>query len=285
MGTAMSKNFAQCVHDAVAEPWKLAVAPFKVAPRIYYVGNYWVGVYLIDTEEGLILIDAATLENAHLLVDSIYRLGFDPRNIKHIMISHFHFDHNGAAKVMRELTGGKIWMSKIDADLRTHPANLAINFAGEIPFNVPEHEVDCYYEEGKVMRFGSVSIQAILTPGHTPGATSFLISMPDENGKMLTAAMHGGVGPLTMSDETYAALGVGNLRQRFIEDCEKLKSYHVDIALPSHPSHGNLFERCGDDPTDYHRLIDETEWPKFLEERKQFIIQFDAEQKAKHTEN
>ena len=39
MGTAMSKNFNQLVHDAAAAPWNLAVEPFKVAPRIYYVGK------------------------------------------------------------------------------------------------------------------------------------------------------------------------------------------------------------------------------------------------------
>ena len=285
MGTAMSRNFNQLVHDAAVAPWNLAVEPFKVAPRIYYVGNVWVGAYLIDTEEGLILLDASVFETAYQLIDSIYQLGFNPHNIKHIMVSHFHFDHNGAAKALRELTGAKVWMSKTDADLRTHPSNLAIARGKDDPYslaNAMDHEVDCYYEEGKVMQFGSVTIQPILTPGHTPGAISFIITMPDENGKTLVAAMHGGVGPITMTDETYEELGVPNLRPRFIADCDELKKIHVDIAIPSHPSHGNLMERRGDDPKDYHKLVDETEWPKFLEERKQFIIKFDAEQKEKH---
>ncbi len=276
MGSAMSKNFSKCVHDALFAPWNLAVRPFRVAPRIYYVGNVWVGSYLVDTEVGLILIDCSVFETAHMLVDSIYQLGFDPHNIKHIMISHFHFDHNGAAKALRELTGAKVWMSKTDADLREHPANRAINQVDGAPFNAAFHEVDCFYEEGKVMQFGSVTIQPILTPGHTPGAVSFVITVPDEKGGKLVAAMHGGVGPITMSDETYQALGVPNLRPRFIADCDELKKIHVDIAIPSHPSHGNLFERHGDDPMDYSGLIDPTEWPKFLEERKQFVIQLET---------
>ena len=78
MGTAMSRNFNQLVHDAAVAPWNLAVEPFKVAPRIYYVGNVWVGAYLIDTEEGLILLDASVFETAYQLIDSIYQLGFNP---------------------------------------------------------------------------------------------------------------------------------------------------------------------------------------------------------------
>ena len=39
-------------------PWEVAVNPFKVAPHTWYVGNSWVGAYLIETSAGLILIDA-----------------------------------------------------------------------------------------------------------------------------------------------------------------------------------------------------------------------------------
>lgn len=281
MGTAMSPNFNDNVHNAVAAPWKLAVEPFRVAPRVYYVGNFWAGVYLIDTEEGLVLLDTAVFETAYLVLESIRKLGFDPYQVKHIMISHLHFDHTGGVEVLRQLTGAKVWMSKIDADLRMHPANLAINKSGDIPFNVPYYEVDAYYEEDKPIQLGSVTIQPILTPGHSPGATSFLITMPDEEGKPITAAMHGGVGPITMTDQWYADLGVPNLRPRFIEDCERLKALHVDIAIPSHPAHGDLFQRKSSDPMDYRPLVDDREWAKFLEERKQFIIEFDAAQKAK----
>ena len=281
MGNAVSKNFDDNVRNAVAAPWRLATEPFRVAPRVYYVGNLWVGVYLIDTEEGLVLLDTAVFETAYLVLESIRKLGFDPYQIRHILISHFHFDHTGGVEVLRQHTGAEVWMSRVDADLRMHPANLAINKSGDIPFNVPFYEVDHCYEEGKALQFGSVSILPILTPGHTPGATSFTITMPDEKENPVVAAMHGGVGPITMTDKTYAALGVPNLRPRFIADCDELKKLHVDIAIPSHPSHGDLFERRGSDPMDYHRLVDPAEWAKFLEERKQFVIKLDAEERTK----
>ena len=60
-------------------PWELAIKPFQVAPQTWYVaGQTWVGCYLIDTGDGLILIDTAIAESAYMLVDSIYRLGYRP---------------------------------------------------------------------------------------------------------------------------------------------------------------------------------------------------------------
>ena len=96
-------------------PWELAIKPFQVAPQTWYVaGQTWVGCYLIDTGDGLILIDTAIAESAYMLVDSIYRLGYRPEQIKKILISHAHFDHCGAAAIMKKLTGAEMYLSKED---------------------------------------------------------------------------------------------------------------------------------------------------------------------------
>ena len=80
--------------------------PFQVAPQTWYVaGQTWVGCYLIDTGDGLILIDTAIPESLYLLVDSIYRLGFKLTDIKKILLSHAHFDHCGAAGGYEEADG------------------------------------------------------------------------------------------------------------------------------------------------------------------------------------
>ena len=63
------------------KPWTLAIKPFQVAPQTWYVaGQTWVGCYLIDTGDGLILIDTAITESLYMLVDSIYRLGYKPEH-------------------------------------------------------------------------------------------------------------------------------------------------------------------------------------------------------------
>lgn len=279
MGEAVSSNFNNYVKYSSIAPWKLAVEPFRIAPKVYYVGNEWVGAFLVDTSEGLILIDTVVFENTYLTFESIRKLGFDPKNIRHIFLSHFHFDHSAGVEAIRQYSGAKVWLDEIDEAAHQNPAAAAMGGSGETAFKMLPYTVDCFYDHSKPMVFGDVTIQTIRTPGHTGGTTSFVITMPDENGKTIVAAMHGGVGPLTMTNAALAKFGwEPSVRKQFITDCDKLKEIHVDILIPSHPAHGNLFARRVEDPMDYHPFIDSTLWPKFLEERKQFVIDVDKKE-------
>lgn len=96
-----TKPIAHPVETLASRPWELSVKPLQVAPQTWYVaGQTWVGCYLIDTGDGLILLDTAIPESLYLLVDSIYSLGYRPEDIKKILISHAHFDHCGGAAAM-----------------------------------------------------------------------------------------------------------------------------------------------------------------------------------------
>ena len=93
------------VHNSVIHPWDYIVEPFPVADHVYYVGNRWVGSYLLDSGEGLILIDCAMPQTLYLLLDGIRSLGYDPHDIRLLLISHAHYDHAGAAEALRRYTG------------------------------------------------------------------------------------------------------------------------------------------------------------------------------------
>ena len=57
-------------------PWEAYVEPFAMAPGVWYIsGNDWVACYLIDTGDGLILIDTAMHESAYLMIENIRKLG------------------------------------------------------------------------------------------------------------------------------------------------------------------------------------------------------------------
>lgn len=89
--------------------------PFRMFGNVYYVGDSWVCVHLIDTGDGLLLIDAGNCENTAMLIYSIWKAGFDPADVKWLIISHGHVDHIGGAKFMREMFGTKIYMGAPDA--------------------------------------------------------------------------------------------------------------------------------------------------------------------------
>lgn len=262
-------------------PWEVAVEPFPITDQIYYVGNAWVGAYLIDTGDGLILLDTTTAETSYLLLHSIYRLGYRPEQIKLILLSHAHVDHFGSAQFMKELSHAKIYLSKEDEAFRHDPVASAVGRIPGINFREYDFDVDDYYDDSRRIALGTVEIQTMLTPGHTPGTTSFFIKAPDKSGKMLTAAMHGGVGVLTMSDEAFQQSGLSpELRKQFIRDCEQLKDCHVDICLPSHPAHAPLFEMRDKGWEQGNPFVDEACWSWFLESRVKFAREM--EDRASH---
>ncbi|MCD8222024.1 MAG: MBL fold metallo-hydrolase [Clostridiales bacterium] len=269
----MSFRCSPAIKDPVAtlayRPWTLAVEPFQVAPHTWYVaGQTWVGCYLIDTGEGLILLDTAIPESAYMLVDSIYKLGFRPTDIKKILISHAHFDHCGAARLMKELTGATLYMSREDTEfMEKCPEETLVLDKDSHP---QEFTVDEYYADDEPITMGNVTIRTMLTPGHTIGCTSFFWTVKNPaNGEEYVVGMHGGVGANTMNDQYYATSKylTPDLRERFFADADKLKQIHVDIALPSHPNQITVTDRAGTYTDESQPYLDTTVWADFIDER------------------
>ena len=272
MAEANTKNVQQVWWQAANAPWMLQRRPFRVAPHVYYVGNNWVGAYLLDGGSELALIDTMIFEDAYQLINSIWELGFAPQKIRKILLTHCHIDHSGGVNPIKSLSGAKVWQSKEDTAFLKHPANAG---AGNM-FKVVDYEVDEFFSDDKPVTVGNLTVHTKLTPGHTPGTTSFFIEDQDENGKRLVVALHGGVGTNTMGNDFLDQFHLGrSLRSRFIEDCKAMKSNHVDISLPSHPAHGDLFQRLGADSNDYTTFINSQEWAHFLDIRREFAEQLE----------
>ena len=75
------------------KPWKGAFPPFRIFGNLYFVGTKPSSTHIIDTGDGLILIDPGYCENFYLVINNIWELGFNPKDIKYILLSHCHFDH------------------------------------------------------------------------------------------------------------------------------------------------------------------------------------------------
>lgn len=261
------------LHDPVAtlayRPWTVAIEPFQVSPRTWYVaGQTWVGCWLIETSEGCILIDTAIPESLYMLVDSIYKTGHKPSDIKKILLSHGHFDHTGAAEQLRRMTGAELYISKEDWEFyQKVPEETLVLDKDSHPI---DFVVDHFYSDEEPVVLGDISIRTILTPGHTVGCTSFFWEETNPaDGKTYTLGMHGGVGANTMNDKYYSESRylTAELRERFLADEEKLAKIHVDIALPSHPNQIDITDRAGQYTNENMCFADETVWADFLHER------------------
>jgi len=111
--------------DICMHPWKYYVQPFRIAGNLYYVGNSDVSSHLMDTGQGLILLDTAYPQTVYLLLESIRRLGFDPDDIRLILHCHGHYDHFGGTRALVELTGAKTALGEEDIEILKERPDLS----------------------------------------------------------------------------------------------------------------------------------------------------------------
>ena len=66
------------------------VAPFQVFDNLYYVVAKWVSCWLLETDQGLILFDTLYGDLTDIVIDGIRELGFDPNDIRYVVVTHAH---------------------------------------------------------------------------------------------------------------------------------------------------------------------------------------------------
>ena len=97
-------------------PWEGYMEPFRLWGNIYFVGTKPASTHIIDTGEGLIMIDPGYQHSLYLVLENMRKLGLDPMDIKYIVHTHGHIDHCGATRALVEMTGAKTFIGEPDKD-------------------------------------------------------------------------------------------------------------------------------------------------------------------------
>ena len=148
-------------------------APVKIYGNTYWVGTSPVGSILITSDRGHILIDGVLPESAPQILANIRALGFRPEDVKLILNSHTHYDHAGGIEPLRSATGAQVAASDASArDLERGGPGPSDPQLGVLISFPPVLSVR-RFANGEVLRVGSLSVKAHLTPGHTPGGTTW----------------------------------------------------------------------------------------------------------------
>jgi metallo-beta-lactamase class B len=158
------------------ERWNMPQEPFRILGNTWFVGTAGLTALLIETEDGLILVDGALPQSAALIDSNIRKLGFDPLNIKAILLSHAHYDHAGGVNALQRLSGSAVY---------TSPDGAKVLQSGMLqeddpqflygPDNTSFPAVDSVtgIDNGEFVTIGGIDVKAVNTPGHTPGGVSW----------------------------------------------------------------------------------------------------------------
>ena len=157
--------------DDQAKAMNRPIAPFCISAEICYVGTEDLGIYLIKTSAGDILIDGGYEQTVPQILANLRTLGIDPRDIRILLNSHTHRDHAGGLTAMKKITGAKLVASQAAAAELARGGRDDPNFANTSTF--PPVKADRIVEDGGTVALGNVVMTAHLTPGHTKGCTTW----------------------------------------------------------------------------------------------------------------
>ncbi|MBR2181152.1 MAG: MBL fold metallo-hydrolase [Oscillospiraceae bacterium] len=228
---------------------KSDMVPFRIAGNLYFVGCRKASSHLLDTGEGLILLDTGYEENAEMIVNSMSELGFDIRDVRYIIHSHGHYDHTFATAELVKLSGAKTFLNF--RDIRYLEGRFT-----------PDFDI----KDGDVIKLGNTEILCLETPGHTEGTVSFFFNL-EENGKTYRAGTFGGAGTNQLKKDFLKSQGLNTLpRGQFFKSIERLRKEHVDIFIGNHTwqndTQGNYEKSL---TSDVNPFIDEARWGAFLD--------------------
>ena len=148
-----------------------AFPPHRIVGNIYYVGTNTLSSFLIATAQGHILIDSTYERNVPTIEKSVTQLGFRFSDIKVLLGNHAHGDHQEGDALVKQMTGAQVMAMAEDV-----PALQAMKPGGK------EHPIDKVLHDGEAVILGGTTLVAHLTPGHTPGCTTWTTTA-EEGGK------------------------------------------------------------------------------------------------------
>ena len=217
--------WSQETAETLDDPEEQRVAPFKVFDNLYYVGAKWVSAWLLETDQGLILFDALYDDLTDIVIDSIRELGFDPNDIRYLVVSHAHYDHIGGVRRFQDEFGAVVMMTDADWNMTEEPPIYR-----EYPTPIRHLSVS----DGSTLNLGRTRLRFMQTPGHTPGVLSTRFTVYD-NGYPHDAFLFGGVG-LNFSGVERTEMYINSV-QRLMQLGE------IEVNIPNHPESGEVFER------------------------------------------
>jgi len=163
--------------------------PQQVFDNFYFLGTRFHTSWALSTSAGIVLID--TLYNYATvpeIVDGLKVMHLNPADVKYVLITHGHSDHDEGARYFQEKYGAHVMLGAADWDLIARRP---------MPGGTPTR--DLVAEDGGHITLGDTTLNVVLTPGHTAGAYGLTFQVKDR-GTPVTIAYASGTAMLARAD-------------------------------------------------------------------------------------
>ena len=239
LGLAALLGLFASLCPAQPEGWSRPFPGHRVIGNLYAVGTYDLGVFLITSDEGHILVNTALEDSIPLIRRNIESVGFRFEDIKILLQMQSHWDHTAALAEIKQITGAQMWATEDDAPVLEDGGFSDPHFGGRVSFKPVK--VDKIIRDGEVIELGAIRLTVIDTPGHTAGSSSYAMSVR-ENGReyKVVIANMGTInrGKKLVVDPTYPGVA-----EDFAKTFERQKAMQVDVWVAAHGSQYGLHDK------------------------------------------
>ncbi len=221
---------------AQREAWTRPFPGHRVIGNLYAVGTYDLGVFLITSEEGHILINTGLEDSTSLIRENIESLGYRLEDVEILLQMQSHWDHTAALAEIKQITGAEMWATEADAPVLEDGGFSDPHFGGRESFK--PIGVDKIIADGDLIELGTTRLTVLETPGHTAGSSSYTMQVQEGGLTYNVAIANMGTinpGKQLVVDPTYPGVA-----EDFAETFRKQKSLAVDVWVAAHGSQYGL---------------------------------------------
>ena len=219
--------------------WTRPFPGHRVIGNLYAVGTYGLGVFLIASDEGHILINTGLEDSTPLIRENIESVGFRLEDVRILLTMQAHWDHTAALAEIKEITGAEMWATSGDGRVLEDGGFSDPHFGGRVSFRPVE--VDRIISDGEIIELGEIRLRVHAHPGHTEGSSSYSMQV-SENGRdydVMVANM-GTIndGKKLVVDPTYPGVA-----EDFARTYASQKAMDVDVWVAAHGGQYGLHDK------------------------------------------
>lgn len=213
----------------------------RVIANLYAVGTYDLGVFLLTSDDGHILINTGAEDSEPQIRSNIESLGFRLEDVAILLCMQSHWDHAAAMAEIKDITNAELWTTPSDAPILEDGGFSDPHFGGLTKTSFKPIAVDKLISHGDSVEIGDIRLQVHEHPGHTQGSSSYSMQVTENDRDYDVVIANMGTinaGKRMFVDPTYPGCG-----EDFALTFRRQKAMDIDVWVAAHGSHYHLHDK------------------------------------------